>query len=162
MNLGITIIQSLNQLKFTVIVVALLILFIIFDFHAHLKKSNATKSESVYLNWDNSLNKAVLVICFGKSKSMTIALTHEQFATLHHDFEEINDELHNTQKTFAVDVLNKVKHSSNSNKKTKVEIPLALLRKYQADERKLTHYEHKIFSEKTGTRKSSGDRKSVV
>ncbi|MCT7820639.1 MAG: hypothetical protein N4R12_01420 [Lactobacillus crispatus] len=160
MNLGITIIQSLNQLKFTVIVVALLILFIIFDFHAHLKKSNAAKSESVYLNWDNSLNKAVLVICFGKSKSMTIALTQEQFATLRHDFEEINDELHNTQKNLAVDVLNKVKHSSSSNKKTKVEIPLTLLKKYQADERKLTHFEHKIASKKAGTRKSSNNLES--
>lgn len=148
MNLGISILQSLNQLKFTVIVIALLILYLIFDFHFHLRKGKkkSNSDDPVYINWDSALNKAVLTIGLGVGKTINVALTKEQFQTLRHALNSIDADLHG-KNTTTVNVLSRVKPVIKTDKKLKIEIPVKLLKKYQADERKLRHIESSIATE---------------
>ncbi|MCT7808071.1 MAG: hypothetical protein N4R13_07845 [Lactobacillus crispatus] len=148
MNFEIPIIQSLNQIKFTDIVIALLVLFVIIDFHLHLQKSKKMSvNDSIYINWDNTLNKAVLVLYLGNGRTLNTVLTKEQFQSLRNDLNDIDNELKGNGKLNSVNVLSKNKPAIKI-KNQNTEIPLKLLKKYQADKRKLQYFEQKIANKK--------------
>lgn len=141
------IVQGINQLKLTDIVMLALLVFAIIDFHWHIKISkgkekNTLKSRKIFLTWDYKLRKPILYIQI-QDKYLLISLSQKEAATL---LEQLKDFQGNNEsnKINVLDPKAKKEATMDATKlnKEQITIPVALYKKYQKNEVKLEKLEN--------------------
>lgn len=136
MNPLIQSVQSLNQLKFTSILILLLLVYAIIDFHFHIKKR---KGKKISISWDYKIRKPILSLKIDNSSFLTVALDKLDTNSLWNDLNKLEKESNGKYKN-EINVFDKnIKIQKQIlTKKDKVLIPSKLLKKYQKDEVILT------------------------
>lgn len=154
------IVQGINQIKLTDIVILALLVFAIIDFHWHIKNSkdkekNTLKSRKIFLTWDYKLRKPILYIQI-QDKYLLLSLSKEEATTL---LEQLKDFQGNNEsdKINVLDPKAKKEVTMDDNKlnKEQITIPVALYKKYQKNEVKLEKLENLIQQSKKPKDKST-------
>lgn len=153
------IVRGINQLKLTDIITLVLLVTAIIDFHWHINTSKKRKEladdkvKSIFVTWDYKIRKPILSIKIQGDKYLLIALSKEDTATLLEQLNSFQDNK-NYDKINVLDpeVQKDTQfHKSNLNK-DKIEIPVALYKKYQQNEVKLEKLEDAIKQAKKATK----------
>lgn len=164
------IVRGINQLKLTDIITLVLLITAIIDFHWHINTSKKRKEsdtsenkdhkeladdkvKSIFVTWDYKIRKPILSIKIQGDKYLLIALSKEDTATLLEQLNSFQDNK-NYDKINVLDpeVQKDTQfHKSNLNK-DKIEIPVALYKKYQQNEVKLEKLEDAIKQAKKATK----------